>query len=335
MFNYLSQQALRIPLFQFLISEIKAGAWTRSWFLIVFVQFFIAGGTVFYFLKTGVPLRLSDSISFDKKLEFLRHHHQHLSRSDLLVAGSSMALNNINSAELEKSPLFSSVINTGSWGLGTHEVLEFIRQLDVRNVRHVLYSAQYFDFGPTRNKNIDFGEINGYLYRNALVFPVIRTIQALPSGYRKYLDWEAIYQDKSKYTCLVFNRYGDVGLDIPRNRINPARWGRVITKTLPAKLDYSALLQLNAYLAQKKIKLIVVRPPFRKKLLRSHKKLARIFTDFGKKLTGLAASQGFIFMDMHRKLDLDDHYFVDKSHLTPEGARLMSATLVHWLANRP
>lgn len=95
-------------------------------FLFVYSLLFTTVLVIVLFLKKKIelpPPNLTDSFSYNEKLFFL-------SQSDLkpevIVLGSSMALNNINSNALIKRIKSNRVLNLSSWGMNLKDDFELL-----------------------------------------------------------------------------------------------------------------------------------------------------------------------------------------------------------------
>ena len=306
--------------------------WISAWSFIVIAVFSSLFVLVSLLESYGIPLRFTNSISYDAKINFLRNHVALLNESSTIVLGSSMGLNDIDSAMLEKTAASGKVINLSSWGLHASEVFQFLKLIDLKNTRYLVFSAQFFDLCGQPLKEMDQAEIRKYIYGDFSIYPYIQTVLTLPRHANAYLHWNEYYRDKENYTNLEFDEYGDVPMNIPKQRIDPDRWDVVDEDYAVEDLNFEALLELNTYLKERGITLIVARPPYRQPLLDNNPALKRIFDTFGESLSRLSKENDFIFLDAHALLHLDDSYFVDKSHLNLAGADIYSTAIAARLA---
>ena len=111
--------------------------WLKSWLTLFFI--FIINSFIFIFYiynYKNVPLRFTNSISFDAKLSFLKKSEK-LNDVEILIIGSSMGLNNINSIVLSQN-LGNKILNLSSWGLKTNEIYEFLKILDLSKIKKII-----------------------------------------------------------------------------------------------------------------------------------------------------------------------------------------------------
>lgn len=309
--------------------------WIVVWMLIFFLSFvFMMVSSPVYFISNDVPLRFSNSISYDAKLNFIRNN-QLLKDANTIVIGSSMALNNVNGVFIEKnSEKKLKVANISSWGLKTTEVLQLIKLIDLKRVKYIVYSTQYFDFDKNKLKDINKRDVVDFLNNDFSMKPYIKMLAGLSNNFEKYLNYKSIYLNENKYTNLNFDSTGSVIFDFPEKYIDKKRWGETQKGDYSLSDEcYNALVELIAIAKLHKIKLIVVTTPFRRSVLNSNSNLFNIYNAYTSKLEKLSKKHPFIYLNTHETLNLTDKDFVDKSHLNRGGSILFSTKILESIIN--
>lgn len=263
---------------------------------------------------------LLNSISYDVKLLFLHNNNKLLNESNTIVIGSSMALNNIDSSELITNSKYNSVINVSSWGLQVPEVYQLLRLLDLSNKKYIIYSTQYIDFQYDIEKNIDDNEVKKYIYNQFSFYPYVSTLNSFILNINNMINYDEQYKDKNLYSYLVYDQNGDINFNFDNDRyINKNRWSDIEESTLNMK-NFDTMIKLNHFLKTKNIELIVITTPLRKEII-NNPVISHNFNIYTNTLESLSHKYNFKYLNTHNILDLDDSYFVDKSHLNYLGAK--------------
>ncbi len=299
--------------------------WLKSWLTLFFI--FIINSFIFIFYiynYKNVPLRFTNSISFDAKLSFLKKSEK-LNDVEILIIGSSMGLNNINSIVLSQN-LGNKILNLSSWGLKTNEIYEFLKILDLSKIKKIIYLNQYFDFYGESISSYDSEEIKNYLYNESLLPGYINTFFTLNSNFKDYIYWKNNYLDETKYSNLRFNEYGDIGLKINKENIDQGRWNK-ITDTKELSINYNSLEDMIVYFQKNDIEFYLVTTPYRQKFF-SEDKFLNQYNKYINKIYSLKSKYNFNYINLHDRLNLTDIYFTDSSHLNFEGSNLVSKELL-------
>lgn len=277
----------------------------------------------------NLPLRVSNSISYDVKLNFMRST-KIVKKSNTIVVGSSMALNNISGITLEEnSRKFKKVANISSWGLQTSEVLQLIELINLDKIDYIIYSTQYLDFETHRLKDIDKVEVIKYLNNQFTTYPYIKTIKTLISNLNNYIRYNSLYMDPNKYRYLNYDRTGSVNFTFASKYISKSRWeSNDKAKYNLSEECFKDLIELSELSKKKNIKLIVVTTPIRKSILLNNNVLLKTFNQYINKLKNLSNKNMFKYINCHKLLNLSDSYFVDKEHLNKRGAILVSNEII-------
>lgn len=292
-----------------------------SFFFTALSFFILTIGAIFILTnKFEQPFRFSNSISYDVKLLFLHNNNKLLNESNTIVIGSSMALNNIDSSELITNSKYNSVINVSSWGLQVPEVYQLLRLLDLSNKKYIIYSTQYIDFQYDIEKNIDDNEVKKYIYNQFSFYPYVSTLNSFILNINNMINYDEQYKDKNLYSYLVYDQNGDINFNFDNDRyINKNRWSDIEESTLNMK-NFDTMIKLNHFLKTKNIELIVITTPLRKEII-NNPVISHNFNIYTNTLESLSHKYNFKYLNTHNILDLDDSYFVDKSHLNYLGAK--------------
>lgn len=278
---------------------------------------------------TGMPLRFTKSISYDIKIKFAK---EQLAKKqyDTLIVGSSMALNNIDAEVLEASDAVTRALNLSSWGMATSECLQLLQMLDLSEIKYVVHAAQYFDYVGELDKVLDERELERYFQGRWTYKTYFQNISRLPQNLWDYFDLGNEYGDSRTQAYLGFDESGGVNFERDGFLINKRKWEEIppISAT-PVGDDYfHHLLAMQQFLSEKDIQLVVITPPFRENLLAQSAEFRQFFFAHKDYLEHLSRTRGFVYVDAHDKLGLNDQFFVDASHLDAKGAHRMSELVV-------
>lgn len=307
--------------------------WLRGWF--TYTLGFVGLAFVLVVLLeryTDMPLRFTKSISYDIKIKFAKEQLAD-NRYDTLVVGSSMALNNVDAGVLESSDAVHRVLNLSSWGMATSECLQLLQMLDLSGVKYVVHAAQYFDYVGELDKVLDERELTRYFNGGWALKTYFQNISRLPQNLWDYVDLGNEYGDRRTQAYLGFDDSGGVNFERDGFLINKRKWEEIPpVPAVPVGEGYfKHLLAMQQFLSGKGIQLVVVTPPFRQNLLAQSEEFRTFFFAHKDYLERLSRRNGFLYVDAHDRLGLDDQFFVDASHLDAVGAHRMSELLVDTL----
>lgn len=299
--------------------------WLKKWF---YLTALLIIGTFIFILYIhhvkDVPLRLSNSISFDAKLSFLKKSNK-LRDAEILIVGSSMGLNNISSPILAKELNNEHILNLSAWGLKAQDIAKILEMIDLKHVQKVIYLNQYFDFYGSSLGSYKSKDIKSFIYGRFSITPYLNTLYSLTSNFKDYIYWRKRFLDTNKYSNLNFNQYGDVGLQIDQKNIDSNRWNEV-TDIRELKEHFEAFEDMIVLLRNKKIKLYIVTTPLREKIF-ARDDLTDLYIPYFNKMLQLHKKHIFRYINTQEILDLDDSYFVDSSHLNSKGATILANAL--------
>ena len=280
-------------------------------------------------LGADVPPRISNSLSFNAKAQWLAR----VPRCDILVLGSSMALNNIDGMVLERAVPGHAVANAGSWGMRPNEDLRLLSVLMKRcGPRLVILPVYYGDFSSPRarlheSKEINWGRLGRTLSgrdpRRDLILDF--DAQYLFDSYVKLQSSE--YSTRSYYNSLVFDATGGVLFDDSGFNVDPKRWNGYSAKAkeIPIQNEVTSLRRLVKMARESNIEVLVVKMPltssgavaFDQSRISGHWNTVR----------ATVTSEGGEFIDL-ADLNISDAMFADFCHLKRSGAFVATAALV-------
>ena len=276
----------------------------------------------------AVPPKLSKSLSFNSKAKWLRD----VRRCDVLVLGSSMALNNIDGRELQGLAPGGVVVNAGSWALRLDEARALYEAMEARCKPAVVVIPLYYgDFSHPPGKKlpskaIRWDWVDRYLGGQGA--PLAARMQTDLSyaidTWRKLNSTE--YRSNAYYTSLEFDASGAVLLE-DRFNIEPKRWTgyRSQSSERVDPVEYSRLADLLRVLSRHRARVLVVRTPMTAEATRRFdtpyvqeqwRRVARVVQDEKAKFVDLSG------------MALPDDRFADFCHFKGPGARIVTRQLV-------
>jgi hypothetical protein len=304
----------------------NAKNWLKLW---AFLTIIGVVSLIGFITVSPIPLRFSNSISYDVKLNFIRDTKL-LAGANTLVIGSSMALNNIDGSHIESEVTqVEKVANLASWGLQTSEMLQLIKLINLDDVKYVIYATQYLDFEDARRSKIDDAEVKSYLNNEFILSPYVTTLTSIRTNISNYVNYSSIYLNPHKYTYLDYDKTGGINLDLQGKDIDKERWDSVSQTNY--RLDeecFTAFSEIHQILKKKGIQFIVLTTPYRKSIMKDNANLPDVYKQYVKKVKALSQKDGFIYFNTQDSLNLEDSYFIDGIHLNKEGARLVSDEII-------
>ncbi len=275
--------------------------------------------------EKGRPLRFSNSICYDAKLNYIHKNQELLAKAKTIVIGSSMGLNNIDSDLLDKT-IFHDVINLSSWGLQIGEVYQLLKLINLSNIKYIIYPTQYIDFTSKKEKTINKIEVKKFLYHKFSLYPYFYTLSSFSRNLRNNINYSKLYLNKNNYTYLCFDKSGDVNYNFDNSSyIDKKLWSKPYLEQLNLQ-TFQTLIQLNNYIKSIGAKLIVVITPLRAEILKNTKTKDN-YDIYCKKLKSLSSTNHYLYINTNSILNLKDIYFIDKSHLNNKGAEIISKTI--------
>ena len=291
--------------------------YVKKWIILFFIAIILIGVVLQLFLTIkNIPLRFSNSISADAKLDFI-YKKNLLKDADTLVFGSSMALNNINGITLEnESKKIHKVANMASWGLDIGQNLKLLQLINLQNVKRIILSTGYSDFNVKHDYNFDYKSIEDILHNHFTLQPYFIRFTTAMKNIEKYYYYEELYHNVHSYKSLVFDRTGSANLDFMQKDINKKRWNNNAF-LLNSLLDssFNALIKIAKICRNYHIEFIVVTSPIRISILNENPNIRKNIETMTHKLKVISRKENFTYIDTHTKFKCKGLCFVDSEHL--------------------
>ena len=277
------------------------------------------------------PLRISDSISFDEKLRFLKNSGR-LSNADSVIMGSSMGLYNLNNELLEhESAEIGVIANISSWGLQTTQLPQLLQLIAENNaIKTVIYPTQVLDFAFDKSLQLDFDELNKYINKEFTLYLYNRVFLNAFNFLKALYNFKWYHQTENTYESLLFGKTGGIVYKIYGDNIDRERWDDTRVFGLNKK-NFAALVQIAQSLNARQVRFVVVITPVRQVLLDNNPPMMEQYQRFTKIMQDQAKRDGFNLINLHEALALDDKYFADSSHLNAEGAAIAARKVAQFI----
>ncbi len=310
-----------------------------KWLFIVLAAILAAALLYAAFFIRNYPLPITNRISFDAKLKFIKESVDR-DKIDTLIVGSSIGLNNIQGSVLEKkSTACHSVLNLSVYEASTLEVEEVLVLRDLfPHLKQVIYSAQFPDFAvASRFQNYRPNLIRSYLnddftpYAYALF--LFHRCKDLFFCIQRQWDYLHKHSQNNQFGYLGFDRTGSVPLHIYDDDIIRSRWEQPHwTKQSPE--NYQALAHIAQELNHENIRFYFIIQPYRKPLLKQYPKIRSTLDKFSHKTSQILKHHQGRFLDLNKALTLDDRYFADRSHLNDKGSSISTKAIANYINNQ-
>lgn len=270
------------------------------------------------------PLPVTNRISFDAKLKFIRENID-VDAVDTIIVGSSIGLNNIQGTYLEKaSKKCNNVLNLSVYEATTLQVEQLLELTDAfPHLKRIIYSAQYSDFPHAKTfKDYDpkflikyiRKELNPIAYQNLL----FRSCQDLEFCITRQKEWKEKHGMNNKFTYLGFDSTGSVPLHIYGKDIIGHRWKNPHPGIMNPK-SFEAVGRMAKRAQKKGIKFYLAHQPYRESLVKKHKGVKNALIYFDDKSNAVLNQYDGKLIQL-QALHLNDKYFSDRSHLNDKGS---------------
>ena len=267
------------------------------------------------------PPNLSESYSFNNKMEFLRGQKK---QARILANGSSMTLNNICSQTVIEELQSDSFLNTSSWGISMEDNFNLLKIFsEIYRPAVVIIVSNIGDFQKFKKlkKTIQYPLIKGYICSNdiSVIYYYLKNF-SLSYYLKNFLYEKKVTSCSNDYEYLGFDNYGTVNYDHTNFNINEERWFTdTIDDEIPA-LEYSYLAQISSFCRSNHIQLLFFQSPYRSGLYSAFKQgtinrlKAHIHT-----VENILKKDNHVFVDSTDAL-WDDRFFADGMHFNELGA---------------
>ncbi len=268
---------------------------------------------------------LTGSISFDEKLMYFASSKQ-ITELDISAVGSSMTLNNWAS-EPVTAAFDKNYLNYASWGQSfkqTDVLIRFIVSLHKPKVIIMVASPIDFYKNDKKTQFFDHNEVKEYLLNKDVLSAYFKHFDPI-YFFNNSIDIKQNRQNNNWYESVMFDFNGGVLLDIEPQKIDKTRWSTTIDMDEVDPSYYTQLKELMTYLSSKNTTLIMIQPPIRCAAIKNQ--LTSLDMHW-KKLSELTDNKNFYFINGHEAMHLDDHFFVDYTHLNKDGAMFFTQKMV-------
>ena len=293
-------------------------------------------GYAYYFSKT-YPLPFTNRISFDAKIKFIREHID-VDKIDTIVVGSSIGLNDVQGAYLEKaSKVCKHVLNLSVFEASPVQVEQLLMLEDAfPNLKRIVYSAQFSDFQHASSfRDYHPKWISKYIAHK--MSPIVETkfladaAKNIAFLEKREEKWKKEHLQSNKFTYLGFDHTGSVPLhifekDTYNNPFNARRWNNPHgSRYVPKAFEALDRISKDAY--KKGIKFYMVQQPYRQELIRKYKHIPAELKVFLHRITKIVTKNHGEVLSLYRELPLDDTCFADRSHLNEKGSKLSAEAI--------
>ncbi|SFV55804.1 hypothetical protein MNB_SV-6-669 [hydrothermal vent metagenome] len=197
---------------------------------IVFAAILLLALSYVYHFSTNYPIAITNRISFDAKIKFIREHIDP-DKVDTIIVGSSIGLNDVQGAYLEKaSTKANHVLNLSVYESSAFQVEQLLLLTDAfPNLKRVIYSAQFSDFPyPSKFHDYDPKLLIRYMRHELNIFEyaklMFKACKNLYFCYNREKEWQEKHGQSNKFTYLGFDSTGSVPLHIYGKDIIRSRW---------------------------------------------------------------------------------------------------------------
>jgi len=277
------------------------------------------------------PLPITNRISFDAKLKFIRENIKP-DNVDTLIVGSSIGLNNIQGIYLQKtSKKCKKVLNLSVYEATALQVEQLLMLIDAfPNLKRIIYSAQYSDF-PHLNV---FSEYNPQFLikymRNELNFfeeekTRLKACNNIFFCINRAMQWKDKHMKNNEFEYLGFDESGSVPLRIYGKDIVGHRW-RLPQPGIMSPKSFEAVFRMAKQAASKNIHFYIAHQPYRQPLFDKYKKVRDAMAYFDAKIKDIFKDVDGNIITL-QDLALSDEYFSDRTHLNDKGSIIVAQTI--------
>lgn len=299
-------------------------------FIVILIGTTTVGYSV-YFAK-HYPVPIIDHISFDAKIQFIREYVD-IKKIDTIVVGSSLALNNVQGAVLEKkSEKCKGVLNLSVWSVDAPAVEQLLELSDVfPNLKRIIYTGQFTSFNhASRFENYDSKFIKKYISHtlNPIKYSafILNACKDISFCLKRQREWETEHGKNNKFSYLGFDYTGSAPLHIYGKDIVQSRWNKV-DGAIQNPNALKALERIAAKAYKNNIKFYFIQQPYRKSQIIKYKHIQNIMKIFPHQMRTILNRHHGIFLNLHEQLHLNDSHFADRSHLNDKGSKVVAENI--------
>ncbi len=269
--------------------------------------------------------RLSSSESFNEKARWFKSHK---SNCDVLIVGSSMAVNNVDGLYLSEV-LKRNIQNLGSFGMNLSEVSILLNKLPIScRPRQVIVPIFRNDIINKWNKTIDWNRYINYIEGEAYAtsyFLNMDLIYYFSTYYKRKIHQR---NGNKTYQSLNFDGSGSVMLSSENFNIDSSRWieyqnDRVVKWSQLEGISEN-ISTIVSSVHSFGAKVVFVKTPLTSASKEFYEKIDSSLWSYFSEIVKI---NGADFIDLNVRMTLGNDYFVDYAHLNEKGARAVAITL--------
>jgi hypothetical protein len=286
------------------------------------------GAYVWMYVDYFPAPRLTRNISLNEQLQRVkktlegRDPYSPDGRVDVLAAGSSMSLNNLNSGVVVER-FGKSYINIGSWSTQIDQTAMLLEvMLDKLKPHTLILTSNMEDWMANRRQyDLDKDQIEGYLTRWSTVGSYLRTMR--PSFYLREMERNKIRMtDPTHFDFLGFDDWGWASINVPPERVEEDR--NVYTIPTRDQIDHSLYPHLESMarsVADRGVRMLYIQSPYREQS--TTPELQEILREHEARVRSIIEPAGHVFVTTTDTTWSDD-LFIDPSHFRAEGSALFT-----------
>jgi hypothetical protein len=298
-------------------------------FSVTMAVFFLSAASLVLMLGDRLPApHFSKSMALNEKGLWLRHALKQGRTAEIIVAGSSMAMDNINGAELAKIAGTDAIINTGSWNLTTPQSFKILRILMERlHPKLVIFPVHYGDFEKPELTALDFSLFRKCLYDSSIAPLYFQSLDAY-SMQQAYLYRQSQQaRNRQIFETLSYDNYGGIPLNPDHFSYNKSTWDGLNDPRLKDIAwdpeAFTAIQEMAVYLHEHHCALLVVACPMRPPV--EEKFSAQFERELWSRMPALLGANGqFVHVP---GAEFDDSHFADSIHLNARGGTKLTDRL--------
>jgi hypothetical protein len=290
---------------------------------------------VIYFMN-HYPLPITNRISFDAKLKFVRDHID-VDKIDTIIVGSSIGLNDIQGTYLEKeSKKCKGVLNLSVYEATT---LEAEQLLELRrafpNLQRMIYSAQYSDMPhPYLYKEYNSEILSKYMAHKLGLFEYLKLVfdaaKNIPFLIQRQNEWSPKHTSNNSFYYLGFDSSGSVPLHIYGKDIIQHRW-RNPHPNIEHPKSFEALARIAKIAQEEGLYFYFAHQPYRIPLYEKYKRVSNGVKYVDKRVEEIFKSYPNAKLIRLQELHMGDEYFADRTHLNDKGSIVTAKAIAKFI----
>ncbi len=265
---------------------------------------------------------LSDSYSYNEKMEFLRRRDKN---ADVITVGSSLSLNNLDSKTITEELQSNSYINLSSWGMSMKDIFLLLKvQSEIHRPSTLVMASGIMDFQASE-KNVKFSVLKDFLHSDdkTQIFYHLKCFN-LKYYLSNFKYAQKVRSIPNSYDYLGYDEYGTVNIDSRDFKINERRWKNDYLSDRLSQVQYAYLDSIASFCKENGIQLLFFQSPYRQGLYSSFDSAKiKMLTDHVSKVENILGSYHYAFINTNNRV-WEDSLFIDGTHFSAEGAKLFT-----------